>query len=76
MLNSRKRIIQSTFILVIHYGDIYMNAAAIELKPLEAVYHNALRFITAERFSTHFENVGQLMHCTLFIFIYFYFTFI
>jgi hypothetical protein len=54
-LNSRKQIIQSTFLLVLHYGDIiyYMNAAAISLKPLVAVYHSALCFIAGNNFCTH-----------------------
>jgi hypothetical protein len=46
-LNSRKQIIQSMFLSVLDYGDIiYMNAAATSLKMLDAVYHNALHFIT------------------------------
>lgn len=43
-----KHIIQSTFLPVLDYGDIYMNAAAISLKLLNAVYHNALHFITGD----------------------------
>lgn len=53
-LNSRKQIVQSTFLPVLHYGDIiYWNAAATTLKPLDAVYHSALHFITGDSFNTH-----------------------
>lgn len=58
-LNNRKQIVESTFLPVIDYGDtIYMHASASVLKPLDAVYHSAIRFITGDRFSTH--------HCTLY----------
>ena len=41
------------------YGEtIYQNAAATILKPLDAVNHSALRFITGDRFNTH--------HCILY----------
>ena len=53
-LNRRKQIIQSTFLSVLDYGDtIYMNATATSLKPLDAVYHSTLCFITGNNFSTH-----------------------
>ena len=58
-MNSRKQIVQSTFLPVLDYGDtIYQNAAATTLKPLDAVYHSALRFITGDSFATH--------HCILY----------
>lgn len=57
-LNSRKQIIQSTFLQLLDYSDtIYMTAGATTLKPLDAVYHTTLHFITGDRFSTH--------HCIL-----------
>ena len=57
-LNSIKQITQSMFPSVLHYGDIiYMDTAATSLKPLDAVYHNALHFITGDKFSTN--------HCIL-----------
>ena len=44
---------------VLDSGDIiYMHAAASTLKPLEAAFHCALGFITADRFRTH--------HCVLY----------
>jgi hypothetical protein len=76
LLNSRKQIIQSTFIPVIEYGEIIcMNAAATVLKPLDTVCHSALCFITSDRFGKHHCNLYQSvtlpsnevsMHCSLF----------
>ena len=55
----RKRIIEATFLSVLDYGDIiYQHAAATTLKPLDTVYHSALRFITGDSYDTH--------HCTLY----------
>lgn len=46
---NRKQIVQATFMSVLDYGDIiYMHASANTLKPLDAIYHCALRFITGE----------------------------
>ena len=47
------------FLSVMDYGDIlYMRASAATLKPLDAVYHSALRFITVDNDDTH--------HCELY----------
>ena len=55
----RKRVIEAVFLSVLDYGDvIYGKAAPSVLKPLDAVYHSALRFITGEHYRTH--------HCTLY----------
>ena len=48
---------------VFDYGDVlYMHASLSTLKPLDAVYHNALRFITGDDYRTHhcllYEKVG------------------
>lgn len=46
------------FFSVMNYGDvIYRHASASTLKPLDAVYHSALWFITGNVYSIH--------HCTL-----------
>lgn len=43
------------YMCVLDYGDIiYMHAASSTLKPLDAVYHYALRFITGSGFKTHY----------------------
>lgn len=53
---------------------IYRQASASTLKPLDAVYHSALRFITGDVYSTHhiqFDKVGwsSLSYgCDLFIY--------
>ena len=58
-LSSRKQMVESTFLTVRDYGDtIYQIAAATTLKPLDAVYHSALYFITGDSFNTH--------HCILY----------
>jgi hypothetical protein len=55
----RKKIIQSTYLSVLDYGDIiYQSEAATNFKPLGAIYHSALRFVTGESFDTH--------HCILY----------
>lgn len=56
-----------------------MHAPASVLKPLDAVYHSAIRFITGDRFSTHhcilYQKVNWLplksrreMHFALFVY--------
>ena len=56
---SRKRVIEAVFMSVLDYGDtIYRHASASTLKPLDSMYHSALRFITCDSYSTH--------HCTLY----------
>ena len=41
----RKQLVQATFLPVLDYADIInMHAALTTLKPLDAVYHSALRF--------------------------------
>ena len=55
----RKRVIEAVFLSVLDYGDvIYRNAAPSVLKPLDTVYHSALRFISGEHYRTH--------HCILY----------
>ena len=55
----RKRIVEAVLLSVFDYGDIiYRHAAATTLKPLDAIYHSALRFITGNPYNTH--------HCTLY----------
>lgn len=52
-------LIEATFLSIFDYGDIlHMNASAVTLKPLDAVYHSALRFITGDNYNTH--------HCELY----------
>ena len=77
---SRKTIVQSVIMSVFDYGDVlYMHASCTTLRPLEAVYHSALRFITGDSYLTHhcvlYEKVGwpsltarREHHCLLFIF--------
>ena len=44
---------------VLDFSDvIYMHASAAILKPLDAIFHSVLRFITGDPYSTH--------HCTLY----------
>ena len=53
------RVIEGVFLSVLDYGDvIYRNAAPSILKPLDIVYHSALRFISGENYRTH--------HCVLY----------
>lgn len=59
--------------LFICYGDIIcMNSPVYTLKPLDAVYHSALRFKTEDGFIMHrcllYEKVGGQSHCILFIY--------
>ena len=55
----RKRVIEAVFLSVLDYGDvIYGKAAPSVLKPLDTVYHSALRFISGEHYRTH--------HCILY----------
>ena len=72
--------VQSTFLSVVDDGDvIYMHSPASAVKPLDAGYHPALRFITADGFRTLccllYEKVGwqtlavrREQHCILFIY--------
>ena len=58
-LSCRKNVIEAIFLSVLDYGDvIYRHAAASTLKPLDSVYHSALRFATGDPYNTH--------HCTLY----------
>lgn len=59
----RRQIIQATFMSVLDYGDIiYMHASTATLKPLDAIYHCAIRFITGDNYKTHhcilYQHVG------------------
>ena len=79
-LSCRKRVVEAVLLSVIDYGDvIYRHAAASVLKPLDSVYHSALRFITGDGYRTHhcvlYEKVGwpsleerRNKHWLLFIF--------
>ena len=52
--------LKTTFLSVLDYGDIiYKIAAPSALKPLDAVYHSALRWVTGDSYGTH--------HCTLYV---------
>lgn len=56
---ARKKIIHSTFLPILDYGDIiYMHASIYLLKRLDCIYHAALRFITNACSRTH--------HCLLY----------
>ena len=58
-MSCRRRVIEAVFMSVLDYGDlIYRQASATTLKPLDAVYHSAIRFITGDPYDTH--------HCTLY----------
>ena len=49
-----KRIVEAVFLSVLDYRDvIYGRAASSTLKPLDAVYHSAFRFITGDSYGTH-----------------------
>lgn len=77
---SRKRIIEAVFLSVLDYGDVIdRHASASTLKPLDSVYHSALRFITGDSYSTHhcifYEKIGWASPTVrrdrhLFLFIY------
>ena len=55
----RKRVVEAVFLSVLDYGDVvYRHAAASTLKPLDSVYHSAIRFITGDSYDTH--------HCILY----------
>lgn len=57
---ARKRLVSTTFLSVIDYGDIlYMHAPVAALRTLDTVYHGALRFVTNYKSQTH--------HCTLYM---------
>ena len=56
---------QALVMSVFDYGDVlYMYASPATLKPLDAVYHSALRFIAGDGFLTHhcisYGKVGWL----------------
>lgn len=56
---ARRRLVQSTFLSVLDYGDtLYMHSSLFLLKKLDVLYHSALRFITGASARTH--------HCTLY----------
>lgn len=56
---ARKRLVESTFLSVLDYGDIiYMHSSQFLLKKLDVLYHSALRFITGTANRTH--------HCLLY----------
>ncbi len=54
-----ERDLDALFLSVLNYRDIiYRNASVTTLKPLDTVFHSALRFITGDSYSTH--------HCILY----------
>ena len=68
----------STILSVLDYGDIVYACCPV-LKPLDTVYHSAIRFITGDHFKTQhcalYKNVGwpsssvrRDRHCLLFIY--------
>lgn len=80
MLMIWKKTEQAAFSSVLHYRDVsYMHTSASTPKPLDTVYHTAIRFITAHGFMTHhcqlYQNAGWTslalrrgQHCLLFIY--------
>ncbi len=64
---ARKRIIQSTFLPILDYGDvIYMHASTYLLKRLDGVYHAALRFITC---LLTYSSLSAVQLCRLVLFM-------
>lgn len=70
-IENRLQIVQTTFLSVLDYAET--------LKPLDALYHSALRFITGDGYQTHhcilYEKVGwpslsirREQHCLTFIY--------
>lgn len=56
---ARKKLVESTFLTIIDYGDlVYMHAASSVLRKLDSVYHAALRFVCGAEYRTH--------HCILY----------
>jgi hypothetical protein len=56
---TRRRLVAATFLTALDYGELlYRNAPDRCLSLLDTVYHNALRFVTGCKASTH--------HCTLY----------
>lgn len=61
-MEARKRLVQSTFLSVLDYGDIlYMHATETVLRKLDPVYHASLRFITNANPLTHHCALYQLV---------------
>ena len=53
----------ATFLSVLDYGDIIsLHASPSVVKPLDTIYHSAIRFITGDGFMTRhchlYQNVG------------------
>ena len=76
---SRKQIVLATFLPVLDYGDVIYMHASPSTKPLDTVYHSAIRFVTGDGFMIHhcqlYQNVGwtsstlrREQHCLLFIY--------
>ncbi len=58
--NAKKKLIESTFLTVLDYGDIlYMHASSI-LTSLESVYHASLRFISSLSLYSYLSLFWQL----------------
>ncbi len=56
---ARKKLVESTFLSIIDYGDhLYKHAATSLLRKLDSVYHAALHFITGAESRMH--------HCILY----------
>lgn len=56
---TEKNILKSTMLSVLSYGDILHAHAAADasFKPLDAVDHSAIRFITADSYCTHYGEL-------------------
>ncbi len=57
MLSYRK-IVKAVFSSLGLWG-LFMGGRSVLLKPLDAVYHFALRFITGDSFRTHLPSVSE-----------------
>ncbi len=62
---ARKRLVESTLLSVLDYGDIiHMHAPLNVLKKLNVVYHAALRFVTGTSVCTHHCNLYEMTKWT------------
>ncbi len=62
---ARRRLVESTLLWVLDYGDIiYMHAPQNVLKKLDVVYHTALWFVTGISVRTHHCNLYEMTNWT------------
>lgn len=59
---SRMLLIEAIFLFDLDYDYVIYRHVSASTKPLESVYHSALRFITSDNYSSHrcilYEKVG------------------